>query len=423
MPLGIDPKVDYAFKRVFGDQRNADLLIHLVNSVLRLPDPIVTIEILNPFNEKDLAEDKLAVLDIKARDQTGRLLNVEMQLALPRHFRGRILYYWAGLYRQQIAEGERYDQLRPAVTICLLNQRLFSEVEDYHMAFDLYNMANGLRFTDLIQIHLLELPKFRRTREELRNALDKWLYFFRYAETMDPRALPAALEESVYQRAVRELEMLTKDDLERERYEARVKGIRDHLSFVEDARQAQEDARQAQEDARQAQEDSRRAQEEARQAQEEARQAQEDARQAQEEALRTRGRTGTGRSDRAHSTLSTAPEAAIDASRRTVAAFHRGASLSCREAGVRDRIGRLAYETRKVACRHDAQQETTDFHAYQPFPPLPDSPGSRFLLPGLGLCRPWCRARGHVSRGLGVDPCRETEGRCRFPRRRRQGGT
>ena len=288
MPLGIDPKVDYAFKRVFGDQRNADLLIHLVNSVLRLPDPIVTIEILNPFNEKDLAEDKLAVLDIKARDQTGRLLNVEMQLALPRHFRGRILYYWAGLYRQQIAEGERYDQLRPAVTICLLNQRLFSEVEDYHMAFDLYNMANGLRFTDLIQIHLLELPKFRRTREELRDALDKWLYFFRYAEKMDPRALPAALEESVYQRAVRELEMLTKDDLERERYEARVKGIRDHLSFVEDARQAQEDARQAQEDARQAQEDSRRAQEEARQAQEEARQAQEDARQAQEEALRAR---------------------------------------------------------------------------------------------------------------------------------------
>ena len=423
MPLGIDPKVDYAFKRVFGDQRNADLLIHLVNSVLRLPDPIVTIEILNPFNEKDLAEDKLAVLDIKARDQTGRLLNVEMQLALPRHFRGRILYYWAGLYRQQIAEGERYDQLRPAVTICLLNQRLFSEVEDYHMAFDLYNMANGLRFTDLIQIHLLELPKFRRTREELRNALDKWLYFFRYAETMDPRALPAALEESVYQRAVRELEMLTKDDLERERYEARVKGIRDHLSFVEDARQAQEDARQAR------RMPGRRGGFPAGAGGSPAGAGGSPAGAggcpagAGGSVARTRGRTGTGRSDRAHSTLSTAPEAAIDASRRTVAAFHRGASLSCREAGVRDRIGRLAYETRKVACRHDAQQETTDFHAYQPFPPLPDSPGSRFLLPGLGLCRPWCRARGHVSRGLGVDPCRETEGRCRFPRRRRQGGT
>ena len=78
--LGIDPKVDYAFKRVFGDPRNADILMHLLNSVLKLPDPIVALEILNPFNEKDFADDKLTVLDVKARDQAGRLLNVEMQL-------------------------------------------------------------------------------------------------------------------------------------------------------------------------------------------------------------------------------------------------------------------------------------------------------------------------------------------------------
>ena len=45
MLLGIDPKVDYAFKRVFGDERNADILIHFLNAVLRLPVPIVSIEI------------------------------------------------------------------------------------------------------------------------------------------------------------------------------------------------------------------------------------------------------------------------------------------------------------------------------------------------------------------------------------------
>jgi hypothetical protein len=49
MILGIDPIVDFAFKRVFGDERNADILIHLLNAILKLLVPIVSIEILNPF--------------------------------------------------------------------------------------------------------------------------------------------------------------------------------------------------------------------------------------------------------------------------------------------------------------------------------------------------------------------------------------
>ena len=59
MPLGIDPTVDYAFKRLFADPANKDLLIHLLNAVLDPSPPIVDVEILNPFNEKDYADDKL----------------------------------------------------------------------------------------------------------------------------------------------------------------------------------------------------------------------------------------------------------------------------------------------------------------------------------------------------------------------------
>ena len=51
-----DPKVDYAFKRVYGSQRNADILVHLLNAILRPEIPIRAVEILNPFSEKDLAE-------------------------------------------------------------------------------------------------------------------------------------------------------------------------------------------------------------------------------------------------------------------------------------------------------------------------------------------------------------------------------
>lgn len=37
MILGIDPKNDYAFKRVFGSEQHTNILIHLLNAVLDLP--------------------------------------------------------------------------------------------------------------------------------------------------------------------------------------------------------------------------------------------------------------------------------------------------------------------------------------------------------------------------------------------------
>ena len=74
-------------------------------------------------------------------------------------------------------------------------------VEDHHLAFGLYNMEHGLCFSDHLQIHVLELPKFTRRLEELPDDRDKWTYFFQHAETMDPDALSEPFREPVYQRA------------------------------------------------------------------------------------------------------------------------------------------------------------------------------------------------------------------------------
>jgi predicted transposase/invertase (TIGR01784 family) len=237
MILGIDPKVDFAFKRVFGDQRNDEILIHLVNAILRLSDPIVSIEILNPFNDKDFADDKLTILDVKARDQAGRILHVEVQIQLPKFFHARILYYWAGNYHRQLREGAPFTHLRPTFTICLLNQKMFPQVEDYHLTFGLHHLEHRLCFSDHLQIHVLELPKFTRSLHELRDEQDKWMYFFLHAENMDTDALPEPFREPIYQRTAKELLMLTKDEILRERYEARQMAIRDLISQLEEARE------------------------------------------------------------------------------------------------------------------------------------------------------------------------------------------
>lgn len=85
---GIDPKVDYAFKKLLGSEDSADLLLSFLNAVL---DPrehrrLEHVEILNPFQPQETDLDKFSVLDVKARDESGRLFNIEMQMLNSRLF-------------------------------------------------------------------------------------------------------------------------------------------------------------------------------------------------------------------------------------------------------------------------------------------------------------------------------------------------
>ena len=78
-------------------------------------------------------------------------------------------------------------------------------------------------FSRDLAFHILELPKFKKKPEELSNGPDIWLYFLRHAEKMDAEALPVSLEQPLVKRALEDLRMLTQQDIERERYEARAK--------------------------------------------------------------------------------------------------------------------------------------------------------------------------------------------------------
>jgi predicted transposase/invertase (TIGR01784 family) len=238
MKPGIDPKVDYAFKKVFGSESSLDLLASLVNAVLQPPGgPIVDLEILNPFSEKDTPDDKVSVLDIKARDASGRLFNIEMQMLALQHFRQRALYYWAKVYAQELEEGSDYHELHPTVSICFLDSQLFPQRGEYHHRFVLADQATAEVLTDHLSMHFLELPKFTLAADQLKTPLEVWCYFLRHGESLDSAQLPAALNIPPIHRALEVLNVLTQNDAERERYEARLKGLRDLSSARKDARE------------------------------------------------------------------------------------------------------------------------------------------------------------------------------------------
>src|SRR6185503_14964186 len=187
MILGIDPKVDYAFKHFLGREETRPVLIDVIERAL-YPDPggqLLDVELLNPFNPKEALDDKLSILDIKARDQAGRQFNIEMQMLAFPNYEKRILHYACKLHQQQLHEGQDYLELKPTISISFLNHIRYAQAADYQLRFRLLDETHHLLLADDLEFHLVELPKFSKSAHELTSRLDCWLYFLRRAEKMD----------------------------------------------------------------------------------------------------------------------------------------------------------------------------------------------------------------------------------------------
>ena len=83
MAIGIDPTVDYAFKLLLGNPQHPNITLHFLNAVLGDQARITEIEIINPILGQQDDLDKLSILDVAARDSTGRQYDIEMQTSLP----------------------------------------------------------------------------------------------------------------------------------------------------------------------------------------------------------------------------------------------------------------------------------------------------------------------------------------------------
>jgi predicted transposase/invertase (TIGR01784 family) len=226
----IDPKVDCVFKALLGAESNLDLLIHFLNAILGadLPRPIVAVEIQNPYNEKEFLNDKLTVVDVKARDASGQLFQVEVQLLNHRDLPARILYGWADLYSAQITQGESYRKLRPTYAIWLLGQTLLADDPDYAHEFRLRDQR-GRVFLEHGGIWLLELSKF--AADAVQTEQQRWLKFFNEAERLDENALPAWMQTQEMRRAMSTLKTFSDKEHAYHAYQARQEYLREQQSI------------------------------------------------------------------------------------------------------------------------------------------------------------------------------------------------
>jgi len=237
MAIGIDPTVDFAFKKMLGSPEHTRVTIHFLNAVLGGVSRITHVEILNPILDQEAEDDKLSILDVRAQDDRGRWFNIEMQTANQPGLRQRLAYYAASLYVGQMHLGDDYHDLRPAISICVIDALLFPSVPDLHLDFRLRNGRHDLVLTDDLQVHFLELPKYNHPHLPAgATALEKWAYFFRNASRMTPEEIGRLLADPVFLEAAGVLEMIAQSPQEREMYEARLKFERDQNWRIKAAR-------------------------------------------------------------------------------------------------------------------------------------------------------------------------------------------
>ena len=164
----------------FTDKGGEKVLLDFINAVMISADmkTFKAVEILNPFNLKRNYKDKETIVDVKCITKNGTVVIIEVQLSGNSRFPERILYYWSSNYSKLLKKGEEYEDLTPVISINLLNFNLNKVNKNVHSCYMIYDTKNARLLTDHLQIHIIELKKFKFKDNDLKKDLNYWLGFF-----------------------------------------------------------------------------------------------------------------------------------------------------------------------------------------------------------------------------------------------------
>lgn len=224
----LSAKQDYIFKLIFGNQRNSDLLTDFLSSALKIPvEDFNRIIIRDPNLQVAFPEGKLSILDL-CIETDERIIDVEIQVANTYEIRERITYYASRLLSEQLGKGDSY-KFKQVISIVITDFVLIQDSETYHNCYHLYDSETGSKFSDILEINTLELPKTPKEDKENERLVD-WLQFFQ-ADREEELTMLAKKSETM-NKAVAIIKELSAD--EKVRYEAdmRERAIRDYNSAM-----------------------------------------------------------------------------------------------------------------------------------------------------------------------------------------------
>jgi len=231
----LDPKNDYAFKCIFGTEKNKDILIHFINDILGFEGDaqIKEVTFLKTAQDPEIAYKKQSLIDVLCKDKAERQYIIEMQVARTRGFEKRAQYYAAKAYSRQLESGDDYHRLKEVIFIAITDFVMFEDKPNFYSTHCILDKETYDHDLKDFSFTFLELPKFKKNINELDNLIEKWAYFFKHAEETGEKEVPQIVgDDSVIQRAYEALNRFSWTDIELNTYEQEEKRERDAQSIM-----------------------------------------------------------------------------------------------------------------------------------------------------------------------------------------------
>ena len=202
----LDPKNDWAFKQIFGEEKHKGILLKFLNDVLGervlLGNLITDIRFLKVNLDTEIISLRQSIVDVLCRTEDGTYFIVEMQRASESGFISRAVEYACRVYLNQRPRSQKikndkggYKKLRPVIFLGIMEETLFPTKDEYlshHQFMDIVTHEHDLT---QMSFSFLELSRFHKEFNELTNDIEKWAYFFKHASHIDPSDLDKVLQE------------------------------------------------------------------------------------------------------------------------------------------------------------------------------------------------------------------------------------
>ena len=222
----IDPRVDWAFKRIFGSEDTKECLITFLNGLFE--DELVIKDVTFAKTEKLglRPDDRGVVFDVYCVTNEGKHIIVEMQKKEQEYFADRALYYTARAIVQQGVRGIWDYHLAPVYTVCFMDFVSESPMLKFRTDLVLTDLQTRQRVSDRIRIVYLQLPLFdKHTEAECMDIFDCWIYIMKNMNMFEQ--MPFSEKYPVFRKLaeIGDLRKLSREELEL--YDEDIKNMRD----------------------------------------------------------------------------------------------------------------------------------------------------------------------------------------------------
>jgi len=193
----INPKIDFAFKKIFASSDSKDILINFLNAILYEAQPVIEdLEIIkSQAGNQTFGVD--TQLDVKATINGDRIALIEIQVINVPSFGTRVLYNAAKTYSLQLTGEERYERLKTVISLKIADFEMFENQPEFLTRFVFKEKEQQFDYPDTeIELVFIELPKFTKELAELETTADRWIYLLKNTSTLEtlPETLSAVPE-------------------------------------------------------------------------------------------------------------------------------------------------------------------------------------------------------------------------------------